>query len=101
MENACKTHEKAIHHCIENIINTCKHDMLQMPHKDQPLHISVSCGQTDSILMRAAKAKYHPIDHSPEWESVVYKHRPTLACGKCGNFFTNIVIETARELKLL
>ncbi|OGD23749.1 hypothetical protein A2Z10_01795 [Candidatus Azambacteria bacterium RBG_16_47_10] len=101
MESVCKKHEKRIHHCIENIINTFKQDVLLVPNKDQEPRITVSCKQVDVILVYAAAAKYHPADHAPEWESVVYKHHPDLACEKCGNFFTNIVIERARKLQIL
>jgi len=101
MKNECKEHEKRIHHCIENIINTFKHDTLLVPQKDHEPRITVSCEQVDGILRNAGGMRYHPTDHEPEWEDVVYKHRPTLACGKCGNFFTNKVIEEARKLGLL
>lgn len=103
MKTACmgKKHKIEVHDCMEKIINAFKHDMIQVPRKEQEPRIILACTQVDDILAYAALMKYHPTDHKIEWESVVYHHRHDLMCGKCGNSFTNKVIDEARKLGVL
>lgn len=101
MKTACRKHKQEIHDCIEKIIKTFKHDIVHVPRKAKEPRVILACTQVDNILVRTALVKYHPNDHEPEWESVVYRHRHDLMCGKCGNSFTNKVIEEARKLGVL
>lgn len=101
MKTACKKHNPEIHDCIERIVNAFKHDMIKMPRKDQESRITLACWQVDNILIRTALVKYHPQDHAPRWELVVEHHRYDLACGECGNFYRDKVIEEALKLGAL
>lgn len=102
MQRICAKHEENVHSCIERIINRFKEDMLQVLDEKQEPHITVTCAQVDSMLAYAASAGYHQFEHhAPEWEAVIYKHQPGIACAKCGVFFTNRVIEAARQLGIL
>ena len=103
MQSICTKHEKKIHKCVEEIINTFKKEMFEEPHEDQePNSAVVTCAQVESILAYAASAGYHQLEHhEPRWEAVIYMHRPGIACGKCGVFFTNRVLEEARRLGVL
>lgn len=103
MECRSEKHGADIHDCVEKIINGYRHDMNKhVPHKYHSPHIMVTCAQVDVILAYASsEAAFHRKDHVVAWESVVYQHKHDLACEKCGNFFTNMVIEKARELRIL
>ena len=99
MSAACKKHKLEIHDWIEKII-TFKHNTSKVPCEDQK-RITLTCAQVDNILLRTALVKYHSEDHAPEWEPVVERHIYDLACGTCGNFYRDKVIEEARKLGIV
>ena len=102
MQSICTKHKKSIHRCVEEIVEGFRKDMTLVPHEDQEPPSTVTCAQVESILAYAASAGYHQLEHhEPRWEAVIYKHRPGLACGKCGVFFTKRVLEEARRLSVL
>jgi len=101
MEMTCRKHRKDIHVCVENIINTFRQEMIWVPRKDKPPHITVTCKQVDVILAHAAKVTYHQKNCPLKWEAVIYLHVSDLMCENCGCSFKNKVIEEARRLEIL
>lgn len=104
MQRICAKHEEGVHSGIEGIINRFKEDTAYGSEEQDKPPSTVTCAQVDSMLAYAASAGYHQLEHhAPEWETVVHrdKQRPGIACAKCGIFFTNRVIEAARQLGIL
>lgn len=96
-----KKHTERIHDCVEKIIHSVKDEMVKVSRHEHAPHIRLYCKQVDYILASAATAAYHSPDHAPVWKSVIDRDKHELACEKCGKFFTNKVIEAARELGIL